>query len=252
MSLPKPLIIGNWKMHGLSAELETLVRALAKRHAETPKPGTLGICPPFTLLIPAKAVLQGSGILLGGQTCHAKGQGAFTGDISAAMLADAGCEIVLLGHSERRAGLGETDADVKAKAEATLSAGLTPVVCIGETEDQYVAGETLDVLGAQIDGSLPDGADAERLVVAYEPIWAIGTGRTPTMDEIAKVHAFIGERLAAAGVSGTPVLYGGSVKPDNAAAILALDGVDGVLVGGASLKVDDFFTIYAAGAGTAA
>lgn len=252
MSLPKPLIIGNWKMHGLKADLDTLLRVLVERYAAAPQGGSLGICPPFTLLSEAHAVIDGSGILLGGQTCHAETQGAFTGDVSAAMLADAGCEIVLVGHSERRHGLGETDADVKAKAQAALGAGLVPVVCIGETEEQYVAGQTLDVLGRQITGSLPDGADANRLIVAYEPVWAIGTGRTPTLEEIARVHGFIGERLAAAGAPGTPVLYGGSVKPSNAAEILALDGVDGVLVGGASLKADDFFAIYAAGAGEAA
>jgi triosephosphate isomerase len=206
------------------------------------------ICPPATL-VAAMAAVAANRIHVGGQDCHPAAKGAHTGDISAGMLADAGATHVILGHSERRADHGETDALVRAKAEAALAAGLIALICVGETEAQRDAGETLAVIAAQLAGSLPDAALPATVVVAYEPVWAIGTGRTPTLPEIAEVHADIRARLAtrfgAAG-SGIRLLYGGSVKSSNAAEIFALPNVDGALVGGASLKATDFGAIIAA------
>ena len=207
------------------------------------------LCPPATLIAALASQSTGSPLMVGGQDCHAKASGAHTGDISAAMLADAGASHVILGHSERRADHGETDAQVRAKAEAALAAGLIAIVCIGETEGQRDAGTTLDVIGGQLDGSIPAGATAANLVVAYEPVWAIGTGRTPTLAEITEVHAFVRNRLQGLiGVeaAGVRLLYGGSVKPSNAAEIFAVPHVDGALVGGASLKAADFGAIVAA------
>jgi triosephosphate isomerase (TIM) len=238
----RPLIAGNWKMHGSLREAGALaeaVRAGAAGRAE------LLVCPPFPYLVPVAGALGGA-VALGGQDCHAAAKGAHTGDVAAAMLRDVGASHVILGHSERRADHGETDAAVRAKAEAALAAGLTPVVCVGESEAQRLAGEAEAVVTRQLDGSLPEDFAAAGGVVAYEPVWAIGTGRTPTEAEIAAIHAAIRGnlegRFGAAG-GGLRILYGGSVKPGNAKAILALPHVDGALVGGASLVAADFLAI---------
>jgi triosephosphate isomerase len=240
------LAAGNWKMNGLAAALAE-VQALNATH---PAPVCeMLLCPPATLLAQMNWAARGSNLRLGGQDCHPDASGAHTGDISAAMLKDAGAAYVILGHSERRADHGETDALVRAKAKAALAAGLIPIVCVGETEAQRDAGQTLGVIGAQLDGSVPEGATAATLVVAYEPVWAIGTGRTPTIPQIAEVHAFLRARLTAligAEAAGVRLLYGGSVKPSNAAEIFAVPHVDGALVGGASLKAADFGAIVAA------
>ncbi|MEZ5932443.1 MAG: triose-phosphate isomerase [Alphaproteobacteria bacterium] len=244
-----PIVFGNWKMNGLRADSDALVQALIAGMADDSAPGTLGICPPATLLAMVRWRLGDSAILLGGQDCAVEASGAFTGDVSAPMLADAGCSFTLVGHSERRHGHGESDALVKAKAEAAFAAGLNVVLCIGETEQEWEAGETIAVLDRQLAGSLPEGADAERLIVAYEPVWAIGTGKTPTMDDIARTHAHLRSRLESLVSTGAdlPILYGGSVKAANAGDILAIDDVDGALVGGASLKADEFLAILNAG-----
>ena len=242
----KKLAAGNWKMNGTAASLAE-VTALIAAH---PAPGCeMLLCPPATLLAQMNYAARGSVLALGGQDCHAKASGAHTGDVSAAMLKDAGAAYVILGHSERRADHAEGDALVQAKAVAALAAGLVPIVCIGETEAQRDAGETLAVIGGQLDGSVPAGSTAATLVVAYEPVWAIGTGRTPTIPQIAEVHAFLRNRLTTligAEAAGVRILYGGSVKPSNAAEIFAVPHVDGALVGGASLKAADFGAIVAA------
>ena len=242
----RKLAAGNWKMNGLVAQLAE-VSAL---HAAHPAPACeMLLCPPATLIAQMAQAARGTAVQVGGQDCHAKASGAHTGDLSAAMLKDAGASHVILGHSERRTDHGETDALVLAKAGAAFAAGLVAIVCIGETEGQRNAGQTLDVIGTQLAGSVPEGATASTLVVAYEPVWAIGTGRTPTLDEIAEVHAFIRARLTArigAEAAGVRLLYGGSVKPSNATEIFAVPHVDGALVGGASLKAADFGAIVAA------
>ena len=242
----KKLAAGNWKMNGTSAALAE-VEALIAAH---PAPACeMLLCPPATLIASMAEVARGSALRVGGQDCHPKASGAHTGDIAAAMLADAGATHVILGHSERRTDHGETDALVKAKAEAAIAAGLVAIVCIGETEAERDAGRTLDVIGTQLDGSVPAGATAATLVIAYEPVWAIGTGRTPTLAEIAEVHAFLRDRLTGligSEAKGTRLLYGGSVKPSNASEIFAVPHVDGALVGGASLKAADFGAIVAA------
>lgn len=250
MPLARPVVLGNWKMNGLRADGLALVGRLEARAAHLS--GTLGIFPPATLVAAVAQRLSKSRILVGGQDCHAAESGAFTGSTSAAMLADAGARAVIVGHSERRQGLGETDEDVHAKATQALLAGLVVVLCIGETEAQYLAGERNEVLARQLAGSLPDGATPETLVVAYEPVWAIGTGRTPSLDEIEETHAGLRRLLAGrlAGGEEVALLYGGSVKPDNAADIMAIADVDGALVGGASLDAESFWSIYAAGGGT--
>ena len=244
--MPRKLAAGNWKMNGLRASLDEL-RLLAAG------PGTAGcdilICPPATLVAAAAAATEGTAIAIGGQDCHPNPSGAHTGDISAPQLADAGARSVILGHSERRADHAETDALVRAKAEAAHAAGLTAIICVGETEAQRDSGQTLAVVGQQLAGSLPDGATAANTVVAYEPVWAIGTGRTPTLEQIAEVHDDLRARLTARfGRDGAAfrLLYGGSVKPSNAAEIFAVANVDGALVGGASLKAADFGAIIAA------
>ncbi len=250
MPLARPVVLGNWKMNGLRADGLALAGRLEARAAHAT--GTLGIFPPATLLAAVAQRVGKSRILVGGQDCHAAESGAFTGSISAAMLKDAGARAVILGHSERRHGLGETDAEVRAKGEAALAAGLAVILCIGETEAQYTAGERSEVLARQIKESLPDGATPETLVLAYEPVWAIGTGRTPSLAEIGDTHAelrrLLRERIA--GGDDVALLYGGSVKPENAADIMALEAVDGALVGGASLDADSFWSIYVAGGGT--
>lgn len=242
----RKLAAGNWKMNGTRAALAE-VRALI---AAVDAPGCdMLLCPPATLIAAMAEIAQGSALNVGAQDCHAKASGAHTGDLSAPMLADAGASHVILGHSERRADHGETDTQVKAKAEAVIAAGLVAIICVGETEAQRDEGNTLAVIGRQLDASVPHGATAAHLVIAYEPVWAIGTGRTPTLDQIAEVHGFIRTRLAAtikAEAAGTRLLYGGSVKPSNAADIFALPNVDGALVGGASLKAADFAPIVAA------
>lgn len=242
----KKLAAGNWKMNGTAASLSE-VAALCAAH---PAPACdMLLCPPATLVSAMAAAAKGTALSVGGQDCHAKASGAHTGDISAAMLLDAGASHVILGHSERRTDHGETDAQVLAKAESAIAAGLIAVVCIGETEGERDAGRTLDVVGTQLDGSVPADATAAQLVVAYEPVWAIGTGRTPTIAEITEVHAFIRARLTArigAEAAGVRLLYGGSVKPSNATEIFAVPHVDGALVGGASLKAADFGAIVTA------
>jgi triosephosphate isomerase (TIM) len=249
MPLARPVVLGNWKMNGLKSDGLALVGRLAARAAHPS--GTLGVFPPATLVGPVAQRLSASRILVGGQDCHQAESGAYTGSISAAMLADVGAKAVIVGHSERRHGHGEDDALVKAKAEAALAQGLLVVLCIGETEDEYLAGERDAVLTRQLDGSLPEGGSAENLVVAYEPVWAIGTGRTPSQDEIKETHtrlrALLVERVA--GGADVALLYGGSVKAENAADIMAMADVDGALVGGASLDADSFWSIYTAGGG---
>ena len=242
----KKLAAGNWKMNGTTAALEEM-RALLVAH---PAPACeMLLCPPATLIAQAAYHTKGKALHIGGQDCHAKASGAHTGDISAAMLKDAGASHVILGHSERRADHSETNALIKAKAEAALAADLIAIVCLGETEAQRDAGETLALCGNQLHGSIPAGATAANVVIAYEPVWAIGTGRTPTLDQIAEVHAFLrAELVRALGEDGhgVRILYGGSVKPSNAAEIFAVKDVDGALVGGASLKAVDFGAIVAA------
>ena len=240
----RPLIAGNWKMHGLAADGLALARAVAAGGAGLG--AELLVCPPATLVAAVAAAMQGGPVAVGGQDCHAAAKGAHTGDIAAPMLADAGARFVILGHSERRANHAESDATVRAKAEAAIAAGLTPVVCVGEPEADRLAGRAEDVVAAQLAGSLPEGFGAAGGVVAYEPVWAIGTGRTPTEADIAAMHAMIRARLAAAfPQQGTAlrILYGGSVKPSNAVSILAIPHVDGALVGGASLVAEDFLAI---------
>lgn len=244
----RPLIAGNWKMNGSKA---SLVEIEAVKAAVGAAPDVdVAICPPATLISRASTVTANTPVAIGGQDCHAKVSGAHTGDIAAEMLADAGATMVIVGHSERRTDHGEDDATVRAKAEAGWRAGLTVILCVGETEVQRRAGEALDVVDRQLAGSVPDGATAANLVIAYEPVWAIGTGLTPTGDDIAEMHAHIRRllkgRFPIEG-DGIRVLYGGSVKPDNAADIFAIDGVNGALVGGASLKAADFVAIITAG-----
>ena len=246
------LIAGNWKMNGLRGTGTALATDLAARlRAAGVLDAEVLICPPAQLLLPVGEAIAGSGLALGGQDCHDQAGGAYTGDISAGMLADAGCGYVILGHSGRRAGHGETDAEVKAKAEAALGAGLTPIVCVGETEDERQAGAYLEVIEAQVLGSLPEGLEGgtggTRLVLAYEPVWAIGTGLTAKPADVAEVHGHIRglltARLGAEAGGAVRILYGGSVKPGNAAELLAVADVDGALVGGASLKAEDFWAI---------
>lgn len=242
------LIAGNWKMNGLASSIAELEAVIAGR-SEVPDTVGLLLCPPATL-VAAFARANNTGVSIGGQDCHTAEKGAHTGDISAEMLADAGADHVIVGHSERRADHGETDEVVNAKVKAAWRAGLVAIACVGETEAERDAGRTLDVVRTQLAGSLPDGATPASLVVAYEPVWAIGTGRTPTVDDVATVHAAIRETLEerfGADGKAIKILYGGSVKPDNAAALLAVDHVNGALVGGASLKASDFLGIARAG-----
>lgn len=242
----RKLAAGNWKMNGTDADL-TEVKALL---AANPTPTVdLLLCPPATLLSRMSDITKDSAIATGGQDCHMNGKGAHTGDISAAMLKDAGATYVILGHSERRADHGETDAIVLAKSEAAISGGLIAVICIGETLDERESGATLDVVETQLAGSVPSTSTAANTVIAYEPVWAIGTGKIPTLEQIAEVHAHIRSllvtRFGEEG-QGIRVLYGGSVKPSNAAEIFAVEDVDGALVGGASLKAADFGPIITA------
>jgi triosephosphate isomerase len=248
MAVPqrRPLIAGNWKMNGLKrsgAELEKIVVGAAGLRGKA----DLMVCPPATLLAAFADASRGSGVAIGAQDCHPEASGAYTGDLSAEMLADAGATAVIVGHSERRTLHGETDAQVRAKAMAAWRAGLLGIVCIGETRAEREGGKTLDVLGRQLDGSLPEGGTPTNLVVAYEPVWAIGTGLTPTPVDVAEAHRFIRGRISSRyGTTDVRILYGGSVKPSNAQELLALADVDGALVGGASLKAEEFLAIAAA------
>ena len=242
----RPLIAGNWKMNGLRssmAEFEAMLAGASKVAANA----DLLVCPPATLIAAFAAKLAGSkGLAIGGQDCHPRPSGAHTGDISAEMLADAGASAVIVGHSERRADHGEDDSLVRKKAEAAWRAGLTAIVCIGETQGHRDAGQTLDVCHGQLRGSLPDGARAENLVVAYEPVWAIGTGLTPTAKDVEQIHGFIREALIGrfnGEGAKMRILYGGSVKPSNARELMAVANVNGALIGGASLNAADFLAI---------
>ena len=244
-----PLIAGNWKMNGVRASLDELT-ALAGIMTTGDAPRALVvICPPATIL--AAVARQGatSGILAGGQDCHPAASGAYTGDIAAGMLADAGAQYVIVGHSERRAAHGETDDLVRSKAEAAIGAGLKPIICVGETEAERDSGNAESVVATQLAGSIPEAAGQHDVIVAYEPGWAIGTGRTPSNDDIAQMHNSIRrqlvDRFGDKGL-GIHILYGGSLKPQNAREILALDNVNGGLVGGASLLAKDFATIISA------
>lgn len=243
----RPLIAGNWKMNGKSAEVSSLAGDLAGRCADAGDTAfDMLVCPPFTLISQVAAAAGDSGLFVGAQDCHTAEKGAHTGDIAADMLADLGCSHVILGHSERRTDHGETSELVLAKTEAAWAAGLIAIVCVGETEQERDAGSTLDVVGAQVAGSVPDGATAANTVVAYEPVWAIGTGRTATPEEAQEVHAFIRSELRnrfGEEADGMRILYGGSMKPGNAAELIALEDIDGGLIGGASLGADDFWAI---------
>ncbi len=242
----RPLIAGNWKMFGTNAFASDLAGSLAEKMSEVGNDGAdLLLCPPAPLLGAVRSSVGDAGIAIGGQDCHAAEQGAHTGEVSAAMLHDAGCAYVIVGHSERRADNGENNAMVSAKAKAAQVAGLVPIVCIGETLEEREAGRAVVVVTGQLCSSVPKGSTARNIIIAYEPIWAIGTGKVPALDDIAEVHDAI--RLALNDVSGDAesvrMLYGGSVKPNNATEILSLDNVNGALVGGASLKADEFWAI---------
>ena len=244
-----PLIAGNWKMNGLRASIVEIEKLASKLTAGEPPRCTVAICPPATLINAVNRVAAPAGIVLGGQDCHPAPSGAHTGDLSASMLADAGAQLVIVGHSERRADHGETDDLVRQKAIAALAAGLTPIICIGETRAQREAGQADSVCSTQLLGSIPDQAAADDVVIAYEPVWAIGTGLTPTSADIAQMHKSLRQQLISRfGERGTTfrILYGGSLKPANAAEILAIPDVNGGLVGGASLLADDFAAIISA------
>ena len=241
----RPLIAGNWKMNGLqraAAELEKIIAGAARLAAST----DILVCPPATLIASFATLARGCAVAIGAQDCHREAAGAFTGDVSAEMLKDAGASAVIVGHSERRNYHKETDADVRAKALAARRAGLCAIVCVGETRAEREGGHARAVVSSQLEGSIPDGATAENLVVAYEPVWAIGSGLTPTPPDVAEMHGFIRQhlrsRLGEAG-AGIRILYGGSVKPSNAKELLRVADVDGALVGGASLKADEFLAI---------
>jgi triosephosphate isomerase len=239
----RPLVAGNWKMNGFRSSVEELQKIIACAKALSKV--ELMVCPPATLVAQFAVAAAGSGVAIGGQDCHAQKSGAFTGDISAEMLKDAGAAAVIVGHSERRHYYGETDSTVRAKAEAAQRAGLLPIICVGETGEQREAGQTLATVGAQLGGSTPDVAN---FAIAYEPIWAIGSGRTPQPKDVAEVHGFIRDRLRSRHgekADGVRILYGGSVTPANAQELLAVDNVNGALVGGASLEAADFLAIAA-------
>jgi len=248
----RPLVAGNWKMNGLGVSLAEL-KALNERLAQAPVPeAEVMVCPPATLLAQACYALDGSEIRLGAQDCHPLPSGPHTGDLSAEMLADAGAQAVIVGHSERRTDHGETDALINAKARAAHRAGLTAIICVGETEQERRGGATLEIVRRQLEGSLPREARAANTVIAYEPVWAIGSGLTPAPADIAEVHGFIRNelgRLLGAQNRNLRILYGGSVKPANASELLFVPDVDGALVGGASLTASDFYAILSAYAG---
>ncbi len=245
----RPLVAGNWKMNGTRASLDQ-IKAMAEgvKGPLAEKVESL-ICPPSTLLYVATALCEDSPLKIGAQDCHQNASGAHTGDISAEMIADCFGTHVIVGHSERRTDHAETDHLVRAKASAAYAADLIAIICIGETAEQRESGQTLDVLKRQLDGSLPDEATAANTVIAYEPVWAIGTGLTPTVEDVREAHAFMREELVkrfGGEGRGMRILYGGSVKPSNASELMAIENVDGALIGGASLKASDFLSIYAA------
>ncbi|QYF87937.1 triose-phosphate isomerase [Brevundimonas sp. PAMC22021] len=242
------MIVGNWKMNGLAAQIDEAREVDAVLRSEQAESRVV-ICPPATLIHRVKMALEGGRVEVGGQDCHAESCGAFTGSASAEMLADAGATLVILGHSERRDAFRESDADVSAKVESALAYGLEPIICVGERSADRDTGRAVEVVTAQVAGSLPASLEGKAFAVAYEPIWAIGTGRTPTTGEIAEVHAAIRQALVdrfGEGGRAAPILYGGSVNPGNAAAILRTPDVGGALVGGASLKAHDFLAIIRA------
>ncbi|MEQ9447347.1 MAG: triose-phosphate isomerase [Rhodospirillaceae bacterium] len=244
----RPLIAGNWKMNGLRASLETAKEVESGLSGLADKADCL-LCPPATLLSSMSALATSGRLATGAQDCHSGEAGAHTGDISAEMVADAGGSYVIVGHSERRADHGETNEIVSAKAAAAFRAGITPIICVGETLEERDQGRTLEVIGDQVRNSIPDAAQGTGFVVAYEPVWAIGTGKVAMPEQVDEVHTFIrGELAQRFGEQGrsTPILYGGSMKPDNAAELLAVTDVNGGLIGGASLKAADFLAIYAA------
>ncbi|HEY8338010.1 MAG TPA: triose-phosphate isomerase [Tardiphaga sp.] len=249
----RPLIAGNWKMNGLTAAMAEF-EAMLRGAPDVAGRADLLVCPPTTLLksfadrAAGAAADGGQKVLVGAQDCHPKASGAHTGDIAAEMLADAGASMVIVGHSERRADHGESDAVVRSKAEAVWRAGLTAIICIGETQAQRDAGQTLSICGSQLAGSLPAGATAANTIIAYEPVWAIGTGLTPTVQDVEQVHKFIRYQLidhVKDEGARMRILYGGSVKPSNAAELMAVANVNGALIGGASLKAADFLAIAA-------
>lgn len=248
MAAPRPLIAGNWKMFGLGPAIDE-ARQVAVSLLTNPAAARVAICAPSTLVERLARALDGSAVIVGGQDIHKETSGAFTGDISAEMLADAGARMVILGHSERRSAYREDDLLIAAKANAALRAGLEPVICVGETLAERQAGQTLEVICGQVKASLPAELAGATFAVAYEPVWAIGTGLTPTLEQIEEAHTALRdamvEALGEAG-RGAPILYGGSVKPDNAATILRAKEVGGALVGGASLKAQDFLAIVRA------
>jgi triosephosphate isomerase (TIM) len=238
----RPLVAGNWKMNGLMASIDTLKKIIDG--ARTLGQVDVIVCPPATLIACFAKTARGARVGIGGQDCHAEASGAYTGDISAEMLRDAGAMAVILGHSERRRYHGETDSTVRAKVVAAHRAGLLAIVCVGETRPEHDAGRADEIVCGQLDGSLPNAV--ENIVVAYEPIWAIGTGSTPTPDDVRAMHALIRQRLAArfgAAAEAVRILYGGSVKPGNAKELLGIENVDGALVGGASLNAGEFLAI---------
>ena len=247
----KSLIAGNWKMNELSAEGVALAKTIAQEVKKAArKDCEFLICPPFTLVALCKKAIRGSKVMLGAQDCHYAEKGAHTGDISPVMLKDLGCQYVIVGHSERRTNHKETNELIAQKAEAAIKAGLKVIICIGETEKERDAGKTISVCTAQIKGSVPSVSTGANTVIAYEPVWAIGTGRTPTTAEVEEVHAairkVIAQKLGKANANKMRLLYGGSMKPSNAKELLALPDVDGGLIGGASLKAADFMAIAAA------
>jgi len=245
---PRPLVAGNWKMNGVKASRAELEKIIQGAKA-SPFACDLMICPPVTLLENFASVARGSLLAIGAQDCHPQASGAFTGDISAEMLKDAGASAVIVGHSERRTYHKESDSDVKAKATAAARAGLVAILCVGETQEERQAGATLARIQRQLEGSLPDVLNEGQLVIAYEPVWAIGTGLTPTPKDVAEVHGFIRQHLTKTSTrAGTAIriLYGGSVKPSNAKELMSVPDVNGALVGGASLKAEDFLGIAAA------
>lgn len=247
MGAGAPFIVGNWKMHLRREEASLLARSIIPYLQDIGVAAEVAVCPPFIWLDAVKDALEGSQIILGAQDCHPQPEGAYTGDISAPMLRDAGCDYVIVGHSERRTLHGESSAEIREKAEAIFAAGMAPIICVGESQEERDAGQTIAVIREQCAASVPD-AQKGIPVIAYEPIWAIGSGKTPSLDEIARVHTEIHGIMVELGFASGAlrVLYGGSVKPGNAAEILALPGVEGALIGGASLKADDFAAIVRA------
>jgi triosephosphate isomerase len=243
------LIAGNWKMNGLRSSIVEVEKLAGLLHANPPPRCSVAICPPATLLGLMNRVAAPAGIILGAQDCHPAPSGAHTGDLSAPMLADAGAQLVIVGHSERRTDHGESDEVVRAKARAVLAAGLTPIICIGETRAEREAGKADEIVSRQLAASVPEEARDDEIIIAYEPVWAIGTGLTPTADDIAAMHNALRRQLISrfgARGEGTRILYGGSLKPANAKEILAIADVNGGLVGGASLLADDFHAIISA------